>query len=230
MLPKKSTIDNLLKKYFLFFKQRYSVGGDFYYVNKRNDYIVFAVGDCTGHGVPGGLLSMIAITYLHEIIRDETIKTTGLTLDLIRQRFKKIFDDNNYSGFNIALCAINTKTNVLLYSGAYHPLIIVRDNKLTEHKATRNPIGHFFNEVNFGTKEIQLNKGDNIYIFSDGYFDQLNPDGKKIGKKRFKELLLKCSSLPFDEQKKRLSAYLENWKKEEIQIDDITVLGLKWEG
>ncbi len=230
LLTKKIFIDNLLNEYFLIFKQRYSVGGDFYYVNKKNDYIIFAVGDCTGHGVPGGLLSMIAITYLHEIINNEKIKTTGLSLDIIRQRFKRIFDDNNYSGFNIALCAINTKTNVLLYSGAYHPLLIVRNNQLLEYKATRNPVGHFFNEVDFETKEIQLKKDDRIYIFSDGYFDQLNPEGKKIGKKQFKELLLKNSNLPFAEQKQALFSFFNNWKKDQIQIDDITILGLKWEG
>jgi len=229
LLTKKEFIDNLFNDYFLIYKQRFSVGGDFYYINKVNDYVVFAVGDCTGHGVPGGLLSMIAITYLHEIIRQESIKTTGTTLNIVRQRFKKIFGDENLSGFNIALCAIDTKTNILQYSGAYHPLILIRENKLIEHKATRNPIGHHFFENDFTTNKIELKRNDKIYLFSDGYYDQINYNGKKIGKKLFKELITEYSSLTFEEQNIKFTDFLENWKRNQEQIDDITVLGINWE-
>ena len=229
LLTNKEFIDNIFNDYFLIFKQRFSVGGDFYYVNRVNDYIVFSVGDCTGHGVSGGLLSMISITYLHEMIRADWIKTTGETLNHIRERFKRIFKDDNQSGFNIALCAVNTKTNVMQYSGAYHPLIIIRNGEFIEYKATRNPIGGYIIENDFKTEKIQLQKNDKLYIFSDGYYDQINSENKKIGIKQFKELLLKYSPLPFNEQNKKLNTFLINWKENEIQIDDITVLGINWE-
>ena len=229
LLTKQEFIDNLFNDYFLIYKQRFSVGGDFYYINKFDDFIVFAIGDCTGHGASGGLLSMIAITYIHEVIRVKSVKTTGETLNIIRKRFKKIFGDENYSGFNIALCAVNTKTNILQYSGAYHPLELIRDNKLLEHKATRNPIGHHFIEKDFTTKKVQLQKNDKIYLFSDGYYDQINQIGKKIGKKLFKELIIEYNSLPFKEQKIKFTEFLDNWKTEQIQIDDITFLGINWE-
>ena len=115
------------------------------------------------------------------------------------------------------------------YSGAFHPLFIIRNNILTEYKATRNPIGYYVVEKDFETKEIQLQKNDKIYIFSDGYYDQISPENKKIGKKTFKELLIKYNSLPLNEQKDKLIEFFENRKKNQIQIDDITILGINWE-
>ncbi|MCF6184774.1 MAG: SpoIIE family protein phosphatase [Bacteroidales bacterium] len=230
LLTEKSVIDNIFNEYFLLFKPRYTVGGDFYYMNKMKNYIIFAVGDCTGHGISGGFLTMTAITYLHEIVRNNRIQSPDYALELLRRRIKrtyKNFDKDSGTGFNIALCAIDTKTNILRYSGAYHPLILIRNGKLTEIKAVRNPVGYYIKESPFVYHDIQLEKNDKIYIFSDGYYDQINPEGKKIGKKQFKILLEEISELPFEKQEKRLLNYLENWKQDQYQIDDITVFGMK---
>ncbi len=232
LLSKIELIDKLFNNYFLIFEQKFSVGGDFYYVNKVKNQIIFAVGDCTGHGISGGFLSMIAITYLHEIAKTGNAENTGKTLDLIRQRFKKTyktFGSNNPDGFNISLCNVDSKTNIMKYSGAYHPLIIIRNNELIEYKASRNPIGFHYNETNFQTIEIQLQKNDKIYLFSDGYYDQINPEGKKIGKKQFKNIITENSSLSFKDQEVIFRDYFNNWQQEQEQIDDVTFLGINWE-
>ncbi len=232
LLTPQKTIDNAFDDYFLLFKPRDMISGDFYYINRLNKFIVFAVGDCTGHGVSGGFLTMIAITYLHEIVRTGVVNNPAQALEILRRRFKrtyKAFGKDSHYGFNIALCAINTETNILQYSGAYHPLFIARNKKLIEYKETRSPIGFHFKESDFIYHKIQLEDDDKIYIFSDGYYDQINCEGKKIGKKQFKTLLSEINHLPTEKQEKILLSYLYNWKQNQSQVDDITVLGIKYQ-
>ncbi len=221
----------MLKNYFLLFKPKDIVGGDFYYVNQIGDNIVFAVADCTGHGVSGAFLSMIGLTGLHGIIQHNQIVDPKEILERLRKGFKQTtyqFGEDNLLGINLALCSINTKNNRLTFAGAYNPMFLIRNGALTELPATRNPIGYFLQEKPFENNQIKLVQDDTIYLFSDGFPDQINPEGQKYSKRKFKELLKIISAKKIEEQKEILQKELTDWAKNEMQIDDITVLGLKW--
>ncbi len=232
LLTKKELIDSYLNNYFLLFKPKEQVSGDFYYINKIDKHLIIAVADCTGHGVPGAFLTMLAITYLHEIVRRNETDNPGGALDILRDRFKKTFIEfgtNNRNGLDIALCAINTETNILQYAGAYNPLIIIRDNELTEYKATRNPIGFYPKEKPFKNNEIQLQNNDIIYIFSDGFHDQLGEiDNKKFRSNKFRQLLLDIHKLPMKTQENKLNKVFMKWKGNNDQTDDILIFGMKF--
>jgi len=232
LLTPKKYINKYFKDYFLLFKPKELVSGDFYYINKINDEIIFAVADCTGHGVTGGFITMLGITYLHEIVHRNDINNSGEVLDLLRERIKaafRVFDKDSVNGLEIAFCTINTKTNILQFAGAFLPLIIIRDNELVEYKATRNPISSYIKEDRFKNNKIQLKNNDLLYMFSDGFKDQVNDlTEKKYTKKRFGKLLFKNHTLPMDRQENELNKEFDNWKKDFIQVDDVTVLGIKW--
>jgi len=233
MLTNKDLLNDYFSdNYFILFKPRETVSGDFFYVNKVKNHLIFAVADCTGHGVSGGFLTVLGITYLHEIVRREGIKKTGEVLDVLRTRIKtifKTFGTNTRNGLDINFCAVDTDTNILQYSGAYNPLWIIRNNELIEYDATRNPIGFYPKEQDFVTNTIQLQNNDKIYLFSDGFKDQVGGETiKKCGNTRFKKLIMETSSLPIQEQNKFLEEKLQNWKGNNKQVDDITIMGIEW--
>ncbi|NPA68347.1 MAG: SpoIIE family protein phosphatase, partial [Chlorobi bacterium] len=231
LLPNKNIIDKYFDDYFVFYKPKEAVSGDFYYLSEKDEYIIFAVADCTGHGVPGGFLTMLGITYLNDIIKRNETDNVGKVLDILNKRIKSAFKykSDNTNGLDIALCAINRNTNVLQYAGAYNPLWIIRDNNLLEYRATRKTIGVYFNEANFNTNIIQLYDNDLIYLFSDGYRDQIGgKENKKFLVKRFRKLLLDNHKLPMKEQEEVFNKTLKNWKGNNEQIDDITIMGIKW--
>jgi len=233
LLPSNDIIESYLPgDHFLFFKPKEVVSGDFYYVNKIQKHLVFAVADCTGHGVPGGFISMLGITYIHEIIRRLETDTPGETLDLLRSRVKdsfSAFGTNSNDGLDIAFCSIDTETNILQYAGAYNPLWIIRQGELIEIKATRNPIGNYPRLKSFINNIFQLENNDKIYIFSDGYLDQFSQESmKKFSIKRFRKLILETSHLPMQNQSEVLSKTLIEWQGGMVQIDDITVMGIEW--
>ncbi len=231
LLPNEQMLNNALSDYFLLFMPKEIIGGDFYYIHKYKDTIIFAVADCTGHGVAGALLTILGITYIQNIITRKKLVNPGVILNTLRDRFKEAFKANgseNKSGLDIVLCSINTKTNVLTYAGANTPLWIIRNNTLLVYKATKNPIGFFFNEKEFTNTEIQLENNDILYLFSDGFADQFGgKDNKKFLIKRFRELLLSISNLSMKEQKIKLLEAFNQWKANEEQTDDITILGIK---
>jgi len=224
-------LQQCLSDSFVLYKPRDQVSGDFYYIQKIRDHLVFAAADCTGHGVSGAFLTMLAITYLHDITNLEMIDNPGKALDALRDKVKttfKSFGSDNHNGLDIALCAINLKTNELEYAGAYNPLFIVRNGELIEYKATRNPIGYYPKEVPFESHIIQLQKGDSLYVFSDGYADQMGGEkGKKLKIKRFKEIIIKISKFPITEQKELLENEFNRWKGDFEQTDDVVVMGLR---
>ncbi len=232
LLTRRELIDRWIDDYFICYKPKNNVGGDFYYVNKRKENLILAVGDCTGHGIPGALITMIGITYLHDVIRRKESENPGHALNMLRSRIKDLFVSSgaeNHNGLDIALCGINTETHILEYAGAFSPLWIVRDGELLEFKAVRNPIGIYPIEVSFTNNRIPLLDGDKIYLFSDGYKDQFGGErNKKFGRKRFEELIIEISTLPMQEQNRILKHKLLAWKGETEQIDDITVFGMEY--
>ena len=233
ILPTGELFEKYFADFFVLFKPRDIVSGDFYWTKKANNYLIFAAADCTGHGVPGAFLSMLGISFLNEIARMEEIKTSAQMLEELRFRVKiSLHQTGNKTeskdGMDIALCVINTKTNVLQYAGAYNPLYIIRNNKLIETKATRSPIGIFIKEKPFVNNEIQLQENDIIYIFSDGFIDQFGEEnGRKFTSKKFKALLLSNAYKPMPEQQQILDREFENWRGNVKQIDDVLVVGVK---
>ncbi len=257
VLPKNETLSRILNDYFILFKPKDVVSGDFYWVKEVNDLKVMLVADCTGHGVPGGFMSMLGIAFLNEIIKKPEVITSAHLLNELRdyviEALKQKGDIGDQAdGMDIAVCVIHKNKNILQYSGANNSIYIVSDrnvmadnkgvkliefhpkdevnskNKLFECKPDKMPIAHFVKMHSFTSFDLSLSKGDTVYLFSDGYPDQFGgAKGKKYNYKRFKTLLLKISNKPMQEQCKALDEDLKQWKGKLFQVDDITVLGYR---
>ncbi|MFO7844420.1 MAG: SpoIIE family protein phosphatase [Bacteroidales bacterium] len=234
LLPNQISIKRLLSDFFIFFLPKDIVSGDFYWVKKINKKNIIAAADCTGHGVPGAFMSVLGISLLNEIVRRKEVKKANQALELLRYELKNTLNktDEGYllnNGMDIALCIIDTENKILQYSGANTPLYYIRDDKLTEIKATRNPIGITPIEIPFQNHEIEYREDDIFYLFSDGFIDQFGGDkGKKYRSRRFKHLLLKIHDKPLEEQKDILEKNYKNWvNNKHEQLDDIMIFGFK---
>jgi len=232
ILPPISSISKYLKNYFIFYKPKEIVSGDFYWVEKIDDTILFAVADCTGHGVPGAMVSVVCNNALNRAVKEfDLIKPCEIlnkTKDIVIEQFDKGHEDVK-DGMDIALCSLNIKTNLLTFSGANNPLYIVRnhDRNLEEVKANRLSVGKNVKKQHFTSEELQLNKGDMLYLFSDGFADQFGgPKKKKYKYNTFKDLLLKHSTKLIAEQKLEIEKEFEQWKGDYEQIDDVCIFGL----
>jgi len=241
MLPQPQFLNESLTDAFILFKPRDLVSGDFYWFRQINDLLVVAAVDCTGHGVPGGFMSMLGISLLNEITRKKTHIYTNEVLDEMRKQVKNSLGQTGKGheqkdGMDIAICALDTKNSILQYAGANNPLLLIRNNnpgEITELRPDKMPIGIYVGEEKpFSNQQIQLEKGDKIYLFSDGYVDQFGgPKGRKFLASKFKELLLQICHRPMQEQKIILDQTIENWifspDAKGKQIDDILVIGFK---
>jgi serine phosphatase RsbU (regulator of sigma subunit) len=229
ILPPQKIIDVYLKDSFIYYKPKDVVAGDFYWMEKVGDDVFFAAADCTGHGVPGAMVSVVCNGALNRSVREFKLTDPGKILDKAREIVIEEFNKSDEvvkDGMDIALCKISGST--LSYSGAHNPLWILRNGELIETKADKQPIGQFVAAKPFTTHTTELQKNDLIYIFSDGYVDQFGGEkGKKLKSKSFRELLLKVSSLSLNDQKKMLDENFETWKGEFEQIDDICIIGVK---
>lgn len=234
MLPSEEHFRKCFKEYFLIFKPRDIVSGDFYWIAENGDNIYFTVADCTGHGVPGAFMSTLGMSMLNEIINNYFNLTAGELLNTLR---RKIIDSLHQTGkegeatdgMDISFCILNRKKNMLQFSGAFNPLFVSDGNQLTEYKGDQMPIGiHVSRELPFTNINITVKKGDIIYMFSDGITDQFGgPEGKKYKKSGFKKLLSSVSGLPLQVQKEIIEKEYACWKGNVEQIDDITILGVK---
>jgi tetratricopeptide (TPR) repeat protein/serine phosphatase RsbU (regulator of sigma subunit) len=234
VLPSSDILHKELKNSFVLYKPKNIVSGDFYWINTLNEYKIFTVADCTGHGVPGAFMSMLGISLFNEIVRNIEQPVASeilnrlrvLIIDALKQRGN--FGEQK-DGMDIVLCVLNTQTNILQYAGAYNPLYIVRNNnELEVIEPNMQPVS--FAEVMqpFTNHEIKMNNGDCIYLSTDGFKDQFGgPKGKKFLSKQFRTLLQQIAVEPIDEQKNRLETTFENWRGDQEQVDDVTVMGLK---
>ncbi len=233
VLPSKNLVEKIMPEHFILFKPRDIVSGDFYWIQKVNNYLMLAAADCTGHGVPGAFMSMLGISFLNEIVRKQEMTQANHVLDELRNQIKATLDQTGKSdeakdGMDIAFYVIDTETNMLQYSGANNPLYIFRNNELIEYKANRQPIGIYAREKPFTNHLIQLEKGDTIYTFSDGYVDQFGGDnGRKFLSKKFKKLLLDTHHKSMQEQKQILEQMFKDWRGSLEQVDDVLVVGVK---
>ncbi|MDP1802326.1 MAG: SpoIIE family protein phosphatase [Bacteroidota bacterium] len=234
ILPPKTIIDQILPNSFVLFKPKDIVSGDFYWVEKKNNLTYFAAVDCTGHGVPGAFMSLVGHNILKDIISNTDIIKPSEILDKLREGVINTLHVSNKGtqskdGMDITLCCINYDTLELQYAAAYNPLYIVRNGELIQYGANKFPIGAFIGEKeNFDNVTIQLQKNDQLYVFSDGYADQFGgPKGKKFMVGNFRKLLTQISQKPVKEQMDFLDKILADWQGDLEQVDDVLIIGLK---
>lgn len=232
IFPAEQEIIPFFPESFVFYKPKDIVSGDFYWFANCKTAIVFAVADCTGHGVPGAFMSAICNDLMNQIIRDDDITSPGQALDKLDEKLKQLLnksaDKGANDGMDIALCAL-FPGNRLVFSGARRPMIIVRDGKIIEFKPSKNSIGGYnTGQKKFEDNEIQVQKDDLIYLFTDGYTDQFGgPKGKKFKYKQLKELFLKIERFPMQKQRLLLDTTIEEWRGENEQVDDIMMMGVR---
>ena len=238
MLPPESYFSELLKDYFILYKPRDIVSGDFYWIKQVKQYIVLVVADCTGHGVPGAFMSMLGVSNLNEIVQRREITQANLVLNELRKQIKYALRqhgerDDPKDGIDMALCVLDLESMKMQYAGANIPFYLIKDVKgrpeLREIKADRMPLGYYQSEdVSFVNHDIQLDKGDSFYMFSDGFIDQKGgEEGKKFLSKNFKNLLLENHDRAMHDQKGILEKTLSDWMGDNSQIDDILVVGVR---
>lgn len=235
ILPPNHIIKKLLPNPFIVYKPKDIVSGDFYWVERKEHNLLFAAVDCTGHGVPGALMSVIGFSVLNQAVKETKLVKPADVLDFLNRGITMMLrltneDTSIKEGMDIALCNLNYEAMVLEYAGAHNPLYLIRDNTLIEFKSDMQPVGVYYAGAakKFTSHEIKLRKNDAIYIFSDGYSDQFGgTEHKKFLKKNFRELLLKIHHLPPAEQKQMLEKTFEDWKGNDEQTDDVLVFGIK---
>ncbi len=236
ILPSNDFISQSLNDFFVLFLPKDIVSGDFYWVDSVGDTILFAAVDCTGHGVPGAFMSIVGSNLLNAAVHEDGLTkpaeilnylSVGVSATLQKDDDRKVKD-----GMDLTLCALNIKKMEVEYAGAYNPLIHVRNKEAIQHKVDVYPIGQAFSERfnGYNSYHVQLEKGDTLYVFSDGYQDQFGgPKGKKFMKKRLREMLASISDKPMQEQRDILHQAFEDWKREgnKEQIDDVIVFGVR---
>jgi serine phosphatase RsbU (regulator of sigma subunit) len=237
LMDSENKLKSMFPSSFVYYVPKDMVSGDFYWVQSLNEActkIAVAAADCTGHGVPGALVSVLGITYLREIVNSKEDIEPNEILEELNKKVINTFKTKgkgmtSKDGMDISVAIIDLKKKSLCFSGAYRPLIIIRNSELIEIPGDKQPIGsdHFIEERKFTNHELKFEDGDWLYMFSDGYVDQFGGDRKrKFMKKQFKELLISMCQKTCDAQCEILDKEMTNWKGDMDQIDDITVLGL----
>lgn len=238
ILPNKTIDSKYQENILIYYKPKDIVSGDFYWYTEKDNKFLVAAFDCTGHGVPGAFMSMIGTTLLNKIVLDQGELNPAMILTEMDKEVSKSLrqiDSEVNDGMEAGLCCIDFKTNELLYSGAKRPLLLYRKTadsyELHEYKAGKFPIGGFadITDKSFIQHLITVQKGDMLYLFSDGIVDQFDSGNtKRISSKRVKELLLTLASLPMSEQAVKLESYITEWKGNTKQTDDILILGIRF--
>lgn len=209
------------------------VSGDFYWFHKINNRLLVGVFDCTGHGIPGALMCMLGVTLLNETVIREKIDDPHLILNRLREKIimslgQKGSISEVSDGMDGAIIKYDMSSKKLVYSGAFNPIYIIRENTILEFKGDRMPLSHYPKMSDFSSVEIKIRQNDRVYLFTDGYTDQFGGQKlKKFGFARFKELLIKHNNNAAETQKQLLMETFLSWKGGEEQVDDITIVGLK---
>jgi serine phosphatase RsbU (regulator of sigma subunit)/Tfp pilus assembly protein PilF len=233
-LPRKEEIYSALPQSFVLFKPKDIVSGDFYFFHKNDKTVFIASADCTGHGVPGALMSMIGSEKLVNALgystdTSEILKHLNKGIKVSLQQTGS--NDSTRDGMDIALCSVDTANRIVHYSGANRPIWIIRKDRveIIEIKPTKKAIGGFTeDDQHFDSHEIELQEGDTFYIFTDGFADQFGgTHGKKIMTKKFKEILLSIQDKSMQDQERFLDDFVEKWKSGIEQVDDILVIGVR---
>ena len=245
LLAEKKLFEEYFKESFIIFKPKDIVSGDFYWLKKIKNHILFTVADCTGHGVPGAFMSIMGISFLNEIVRRNEITSPNMVLDELNKQvkqslsnadlinskedeIKKYLKSDIKDGIELAFADIDMEKQTLHFAGAESPLYLIRNNQLIVLEGTPIPIGIHYKNQPFEIHTIELQPNDCIYLFSDGFKDQFSNKTKtKFSSEQFKEMLLKHHNKSFTEQQDIFCEILHEWKDGNDQIDDITLLGIK---
>jgi len=233
----------VIPEYFVLFKPRDIVSGDFYWIKELDSSIIVVAADCTGHGVPGAFMSMLGITLLNELFVEGRSNKPGEILGELRTKVKAMLvQEGNIrdqkDGMDMAIAIINKEKKELQFAGAYNPLYLIRGVdepgegseafELFELKGDKQPIGIHWEETEFRNQVVELKENDSVYVFSDGYVDQFGGDPrKKFMTHKFKELLLSVQSEPMEKQKQLIEETFELWRGNREQIDDVCVIGVR---
>ncbi|NVO11960.1 MAG: tetratricopeptide repeat protein [Bacteroidales bacterium] len=231
LLPDADQISQCFSKYYIVYKPKDIVSGDFYWMLRQKDKIYFSIADCTGHGVSGAFMSILAYNYLKDSIITKGLSNPKDILSFIRNEFENNLYRNKSShdikdGLDIIVCCYNQIDNSIEYSGAHSSFYHIRNDSLIRYKTDRYSIGSQINQTNsFTQKQLKLEAGDRIIFYTDGYMDQLNRNRKtKIGSLNFKNLLQNSGNLTINEQKQRIEKFFDDWKGDYEQIDDVLVM------
>lgn len=239
ILPEVFLIQKLFPDSFILYKPKDIVSGDFYWLYETDEKVFFAVIDCTGHGVPGALMSVMGYAFLRKAIHESINLTpadilTHLSIEINSTLRKSDKNANIKDGMDLALCALHKKTLMLEYAGAHNPILVLRDSKVYKIKADNHPVGDPFTSRFSGFNNInyQLNKKDIVYLFTDGLIDQFGgPKGQKYSMKQFERIIIDNSSINLNKQKEIIENSLEHWRNDYIKVfdqtDDITLLGIR---
>ena len=237
VLPSDDKLKEIFPDSFVLYKPKDVVSGDFYVVdyltsNEQVKMPTFIVGDCTGHGIPGAVLSLMCNVLIRESFTRSEITSPGEALDFVRERLSKFFETDKVGrirdGMDVAFCVLNKKSMELYFSGGYNSCLIVRGEEIMEYKGDKQHIGYTDNPKLFKTHSIDVKQGDLVFLYTDGYMDQFGGSKtRKFTKKRLHKAILNLKHLPMQEMEEALEIEFLNWRMDEEQTDDITVLGIR---
>jgi serine phosphatase RsbU (regulator of sigma subunit) len=234
LLPSVTMINKLVPDHFIFYRPKHIVSGDFYWLSQTGDKLYLAAADCTGHGVPGALMSMIGLEILQKIINESKVDHSDLILEALNKELESAFNKEEdgkatiKDGIEMSMCVLNTRTHEMEYSGAFLPVYIVRDERLIEIKGDKINVGQSIEGVVFTRNTLSIEPGDIIYLFSDGYADQFGGiENKKFMYRRLRHLMVTISKFPMEDQKRILEETIVSWMSDTDQIDDMMVMGFK---
>ena len=242
VLPPMSIIEKALPEHFILYKPRDIVSGDFYWMTEKENFVVIAVVDCTGHGVPGAFMSMLGVAFLNDIINKTTFNRHFRTLtanEILNQLRDYVIDSlhqsdsasENKDGMDISLIILDFEKLHMQFAGAHNPVYIIRNNEMIQLAGDPMPIGIYeTSDASFTNHEIDLEEDDLVYLFSDGYYDQFSgAKGIKMMSANFRKYLMEIHQKPLTEQKELLETYFNTWKGKRDQMDDVTILGFKFQ-
>ncbi len=232
LLPSETYFRRYFNESFIFFRPKDIVSGDFYWIGEKGGRIFIVAADCTGHGVPGALMSVIGTNLINKAINEDNIESPSAILAVLNKALENTFSGEKNigtiirDGMDIGICRIDIPKRKMVFAGAFFPLYMIRDGSLTEIKGDKIIIGLNPDEKQYTDQELDIREGDIFYIFSDGFVDQFGgADDKKFMYRRFKYLLTRIHTFSVDDQKSILDEEVRSWMGNNVQVDDIMVIG-----